>query len=236
MSLSNLLETCPALSTYHWSLKYLSHLDLSSPNRPSNNNSPGICVLSVSFHTWLISMRQTWLPKMFPCVTPWGHFCATPMSSSTHLPVCLSQMVNMDSVWNRYFSGLVQVLIKIEVRCETIHIKPFLNLKYSTFTSFYITTNLWFIFGWMLINSYTICPFDIMITSSSSSVYRYNPGMYMRYMSPILCASMDYVIMIVGISYSWLPQWGPFEKISNEIPCVNSFPLFLITLNFELQI
>ena len=36
------------------------------------------------------------------------------------------------------------------------------------------------------------------------------------------------------ISYSGLPKIDSFERISNEIPFVNSFPLFPPTLSFEL--
>ena len=38
------------------------------------------------------------------------------------------------------------------------------------------------------------------------------------------------------VYYSELPMRDSFEKISNKIPCENSFPLFIPTLGFELQI
>ena len=37
-------------------------------------------------------------------------------------------------------------------------------------------------------------------------------------------------------SYSGFPIQDSFEQISNEIPCVDSFALFLPDLSFELQI
>ena len=49
--------------------------------------------------------------------------------------------------------------------------------------------------------------------------------------------SPDYKIWRnVMVSYSGLPTQYYYEKISNEIPCVNSFLIFIITLNFEMQI
>ena len=38
----------------------------------------------------------------------------------------------------------------------------------------------------------------------------------------------------VRVSYSGFPTLDSFESISNEIPFVNSFPLFPTTLSFEL--
>ena len=40
----------------------------------------------------------------------------------------------------------------------------------------------------------------------------------------------------VRVSDSGYPTWYSFEKISNEIPFVHSFTLFLTILNFELQV
>ena len=40
----------------------------------------------------------------------------------------------------------------------------------------------------------------------------------------------------VRVSYSGLPMRYYFEKTLNDIPCVNSFPLFSPILNLELKI
>ena len=36
------------------------------------------------------------------------------------------------------------------------------------------------------------------------------------------------------VSYSGFPTQDSFERISNEIPFLNSFPLFIPTVSFEL--